>query len=139
MTLVTTHDTERPKSNLFSGTRLKTLLNYGDMLCQRLFGTSWSITLNFENNQKMLRNSNSFIAMAPDDIGLKSRDAMVDLGFQKAEEPATEPTKTVKFESPLAVLEENLWTSFRAWIEYVASLDEDQLENTSISGFHFDS
>lgn len=87
----------------------------------------------------MLRNSNSFVAMAPDDIGLKSRDAMVTLGFQKPEEPVLEPTKTVKFESPLAVLEENVWTSFRAWVEYVASLDEDQLENSSISGFHFDS
>lgn len=56
--------------------------------------------------------------MAPDDIGLKSRDAMVDLGFELPKEATVDTAeKIVKFESPLAVLEENVWNSFRAWIE----------------------
>ena len=82
-----------------------------------------------DTHHKILRTGSAIGLVGAEDLGLKSRKALVELGFAK-EDPAeiSEKAKTVRFEIPLSELEDSMWKSFHEWIQAVVWLDEKQLQ-----------
>lgn len=67
--------------------------------------------------------------MGAEDLGLKSRKALVDLGFAKEDPPEiAEKTKVVRFEVPLSELEDAMYKAFTDWVTSVIWLDETTLQ-----------
>lgn len=55
---------------------LKRLVALGDRLCKKLYGTSWSSTLLFQNNSTFLKTKKDYTVIFPDHIGSKYVDVM---------------------------------------------------------------
>jgi hypothetical protein len=73
-----------------------------------------------------LRDRTEYKSVAPEDIGIKARQAMIELGFL-AKEPEELPQRKVRFEVPLSQLEEDVWASFHDWVDRVVSMTEARL------------
>lgn len=51
---------------------------------------------------------------------------MIELGFL-TKEPEEQPRRKVRFEVPLSVLEEEVWTAFHDWVDMISSMTEIRL------------
>lgn len=101
-------------------------------MSHRLYGSTWSITLSTDTRQKILRQGTGIGLVGAEDLGIKARKALVELGFAKEDLPTLDPAKkAVRFETPLSELEESMWQTFDNWIDTILWLDEDSLRKTS--------